>query len=163
MLILLYPAPDRKLHTVLIQRPVYEGVHSAQIAFPGGRRERTDRNLEETALREAEEEVGVDPGRVEMLGKLSEVYIPPSDHIVSPYLAFFPEPPSLRPEPAEVDAILEAPLEFFLGAERIVERRVRAGWNGVILKVPAYEWEGRTIWGATGMMLSELCMCLEEE
>lgn len=161
VLVLLYPGNNGELLSVLIQRPEYDGVHSGQIAFPGGRRERKDPSLEGTALREAKEEIGIDPDRIELIGELSEVYIPPSRYIVSPFVGITHERPEFIPEPAEVAATLEVPIDPFIGPHRIVEKRVRAGKDGVILKVPAYEWKGRTIWGATAMMMSELTMMLE--
>lgn len=161
VLVLLYPGRNGDLLTVLIQRPEYKGIHSGQIAFPGGRKEKEDPSLEGTALREAKEEVGVDPDRIELIGGLSEVYIPPSRYIVSPYVGITHERPEFIPEPAEVAATLEVPIDPFIGSHRIIEKRVRAGKDGVILKVPAYEWKGRTIWGATAMMMSELTMMLE--
>lgn len=162
VLILLYPDQAGRLHTILIQRPSYRGVHASQVAFPGGKKEGADEDVRRTALREAHEEVGVHPSKVELLGALSEVPIPPSGYIVSPFVGYCEERPSLQREESEVDRILEVPLEHFLRADAIASQKVKAGSKGVLLTVPAYEREGRTIWGATAMMISELCMLLEE-
>lgn len=162
-MILLYPDKDGELYTVLIQRPDYRGVHGSQIAFPGGKREKEDPNLETTALRETQEEVGVKRDRIQLIGALSEILIPPSGYIVTPYLAQLSERPSFTREPGEVAAIHEAPIRHFIGDHAIERSKVRAGKEGVILTVPAYNWNGLTIWGATGMMLSELSMLLEED
>lgn len=163
VLILLYPDDHGVLHTALIERPSYRGVHAAQIAFPGGKKEEGDPDLKWTALREAEEEVGIVPGNVELLGSLTAISIPPSGYIVTPYVGTLPGPPSFQREVAEVEAILEAPVQSFLGPEAFVKEKVRAGSEGVILTVPAYRWKGSCIWGATAMMISELAMLLEED
>lgn len=161
VLILLYPDDQGNLHTIFIQRAGGRDVHSSQIAFPGGKREHSDPDLRSTALREAQEEVGVDPGNIRTLGTLTEIFIPPSGYIVAPYLAWSPERPSFTPDPREVKEILEAPIEFFIGDDAIGRRKVRAGKDGVRLLVPAYDCQGFTIWGATAMILSELTMMLE--
>ena len=162
VLLLLYPDASGKLHTVFIHRVGGRDVHSSQVAFPGGRREHKDVNLLATALREAEEEVGIEAGKLRTLGTLTEIFIPPSGYIVAPHVAWTPDRPYLTPAPREVNAIIEAPIEPFIGPEAICTRKVRAGNEGVRIHVPAYEWQGYTIWGATAMMLSELTMMLEE-
>ncbi len=162
VLLLLYPSDPGNLHTLFIQRAGGRKVHSSQIAFPGGKRDHDDPDLQSTALREAKEEVGVDPGQVQLLGPLTEIFIPPSGYLVAPYVGWIAHRPSFLPEPSEVKAILEAPIERFIGPEAIGTRKVRAGKGGVRLTVPAYEWQGHPIWGATAMMLSELTMLLEQ-
>lgn len=156
VLILLYPRPGEGIHTVLIERPETGSVHSGQMAFPGGGKEMEDLDLERTALREAQEELGIQEDKARILGRLSEIYIPPSDYLVTPYLASFHGRPELRPCPVEVADHVEIPLSFFLQKDAIQKRRVRAGKKGVILEVPAFVHEERVIWGATAMMLAEL-------
>ncbi|MFB6257831.1 MAG: CoA pyrophosphatase [Flavobacteriales bacterium] len=162
VLILLYPTASGALYTALIQRPGYGGVHGAQMAFPGGKKENEDLDLEATALREAEEEVGISASKVRILGSLTKLSIPPSGFIVTPFVGCISQTPSFRREPSEVEAILEVPLELFLDEKAIQYQKVRAGKRGVRMTVPAYEWEERIIWGATAMMISELAMLLEE-
>ena len=87
VMILLYPENDT-IHTVLMQRPKSEGVHSAQMAFPGGRKEPFDVDLGATALRETEEEIGVNTEQITVLGALTQIYIPPSNYIVKPYIGY---------------------------------------------------------------------------
>ncbi len=161
VLVLLYPHQGT-LQTVLILRPEYEGVHSGQVAFPGGKREPEDADLSVTALREAQEEVGLDPGRVEVIGSLSEVYIPPSNYIVRPYVAFTPERPDFVPDPREVARVLEYNVEHFLHAHAIRDESVPLA-GGAQLKVGAFNHDGHVIWGATAMMLSEFRMLLNTE
>lgn len=158
VLVLLYPHRDA-LQTVLILRPEYEGVHSGQVAFPGGRREPEDADLSVTALREAQEEVGLIPEQVEVIGTLSEVYIPPSNYIVRPYVAYSPERPDFIPDPREVARVLEYDVEHFLHEKAIKDERIRLA-GGAQLKVGAFNHDGHVIWGATAMMLSEFRMLL---
>ena len=81
VLILLFPE-NKSVKIILILRQQYEGVHSGQVSFPGGRKEKDDKTLIETALRESEEEVGIDADKVMVIGNLTEIYIPPSNFLV---------------------------------------------------------------------------------
>lgn len=154
VLMLLYPHRD-ELHTCLIVRPDYDGVHSGQMAFPGGKREEEDHDLSMTALREAYEEVGIQPESVDIIGCLSEIYIPPSNFLVSPFLGVSAYRPDFLPDQREVAGIVEVPLSLFLDERAIQERAVRIK-QGVELVVPAFDVYGNTVWGATAMMLAEL-------
>jgi len=153
VLILLYPQ-NKTVNTVFILRPQYEGVHSGQVAFPGGKREESDKDITATALREAEEEVGVDRNLVTPIGKLTELYIPPSKALVTPTVGFTEKRPDFVPQPSEVADILESPIEHFLNEGNMgnVDMEVR---GGVLKDVPYYNLNGHKIWGATAMMLSE--------
>ena len=82
VMVLLYPV-DNQLRTAFIKRSEYDGIHSGQIAFPGGKKEKTDQNFEETALRETFEEVGIKSDEIELIGQLSDLFIPPSNFIVT--------------------------------------------------------------------------------
>ena len=154
VLVLLYPAgTEQRLHMVLIRRPDYPGVHSGQIAFPGGARERGE-SLEQTALRETHEEVGVDVGQVSVLGPMSPLYVFASNFNVHPFLAWASERPAFTPCEKEVAAIIELPLERlaeprFYGEEHLTLRGRRV-W------VPSFAAPQARIWGATAMMLAEL-------
>ena len=160
VLILLYPGPDG-LHFPLILRNAYEGVHSRQISFPGGTWEEADGNLQQTALREAQEEVAVQPENVEVMGALSQLYIPPSNFLVQPYLAVARRRPQFVPDPAEVAEVIEAPLTSFQNGDFLGES-VIAHRSGTDLLVPSYTVNGHVVWGATAMMLSELMVILKE-
>ena len=153
VLVLLYPSQE-DWQMVLIERPKYEGVHSGQIAFPGGAREEEDHTLQETALREANEEVGLDTSKVEVLGALSEVYIPPSNFVVRPYVAFTDSVPELMKDEREVEQILHAPVNDFLLPNAIQEEKIKL-YSGVNLKVGAFKHQDHVIWGATAMMIAE--------
>ena len=147
---------DGVWHIPLIKRTPYTGVHSAQISFPGGRREVQDQNLQETAFRETEEEIGVNRSRIQAIGELSSVYIPPSSFLVSPHIAMLSERPSFRVDPKEVDFVMEVPFaQTFLNAMIHEELVTKSGGN-TSLKVNAFSFQGEVIWGATAMVINEL-------
>jgi 8-oxo-dGTP pyrophosphatase MutT (NUDIX family) len=153
VLVLLLPRPDGTPAVVLTVRRETLPDHAGQISFPGGQREGTE-SLAETALREAEEEVALDPAAVELLGTLTPLYIPPSNFCVHPHVGALPHRPSLTPTDREVERILHAPLSRLLAPET----RVVKPWtlHGEDVEVPCYEIEGHAVWGATAMMLAEL-------
>jgi 8-oxo-dGTP pyrophosphatase MutT (NUDIX family) len=153
VLILLYPLNDNPF-LVFIRRIEYDGVHSGQISFPGGEREPADTTLADTALREAWEETGIEPGRVTLLGKLTELYIPPSNYLVTPIVGFTPERPSFRADPSEVQEILEIPLDRLRSSSSLRESKIRLGRDQTVT-APSYDVDGAVIWGATAMILSE--------
>lgn len=154
VLFLIYPLNDGEAGTVLIQRPKYDGVHGGQISFPGGGFEQGDETLMYTALREAHEEVNVDPESVEVLGKLTDLYIPPSNHLVSPYVALAEKRPSFKPDPKEVETIIELPLSLFFNQEVLQTTPISLS-DGRTLMCPCYLTNGHVVWGATAMMISE--------
>lgn len=153
VLLLLYPC-DEKVKLVLMLRPDYNGVHSGQISFPGGKYEDGDDDLIFTALREAREEIGIDVARVQILGQLTEMYIPPSNYIVSPVVAYLLKPPQFSADPLEVAKIIEVTTEELLDESNDVQAEVKV-YNGKNLTVPAFCIRDNIIWGATAMILSE--------
>lgn len=158
--LLLYPV-NGILHNVLIQRPTYEGVHSAQIAFPGGKVEESDLDLWMTAKRETFEEVGVKMDSLKLIGALTEVYIPPSNFLVQPYVAYLDHEPSFIPDAIEVDKIIEYPAEYLLRDDILKETRIQHS-NQVSIKAPYLDIHGHVVWGATGMMLMEFRQILKQ-
>ncbi len=153
VLAFLYPVAG-EAHLVLTQRPSYQGVHSDQISFPGGQLEAADLDLADTALREAEEEVGLKREVVQLLGALTELYIPPSNFLVQPYLGYSLERPVFTAQPTEVKEILEVPLAFFLDSRFQTVKTLQVREQQ--LETPCYLLEDKIIWGATAMMLKEL-------
>ena len=146
---------------VFIQRPDYDGAHSGQIAFAGGGVEPSDRNTAETALRETYEEIGVLPETIEILGSLSELYIPVSNFLVYPYIGYTPARPEFLLDPVEVAGIIELPLQHFFEPERQSFGDIHIGIHNYLLKdVPFYIVEDKKLWGATAMMLSEFVAIL---
>lgn len=160
ILILLFPM-DKSLCTVLIQRPVYDGVHSGQVAFPGGKYEDSDGELKQTALREAFEEVGILPDQVEILGNLTDVYITPSNFLVSPFVGYMNTPPEFIINSYEVERIITPAVQDLSKEENKGIKSIPHS-NGYKIKTPYYEIEGLTIWGATAMIISELNAVLAE-
>lgn len=145
---------NNQIMLVFIQRPVYNGVHSGQIAFPGGRYENTDSSFLETALRETEEEIGVSREKIKIIGKLSPLYIPPSNFLVNPYVGYMNEIPQFNPDPVEVHEVFALNV-FDLLKDECLQMREVIGKNYRFM-APCFYHDNRLIWGATSMMLSEL-------
>lgn len=158
-LLLLY-FKNKEAYFVLIQRVSYKGVHSGQIAFPGGKQEATDADFEETALRETEEEIGVLQKDVEIIGKLSNIYIPPSNFYVYPYIGFYKgKDINFSPQLTEVAKVIEVPLKELL-KENVIQNIDVTVKNDSKMTVPAFVLPQCTIWGATAIILSEFCEIL---
>ncbi|PSQ96253.1 MAG: CoA pyrophosphatase [Bacteroidetes bacterium SW_9_63_38] len=156
VLALLLPEEERPV-LVLTARHDELSDHSGQISFPGGRRE-GDETLSETALREADEEIGLSPTTVRLLGALTPLYIPPSNFCVHPFVGAAARALPLHPTDREVNQILRVPLDRLLAPEtRVVEP-----WtlHEEEVEVPYYDVEGHTVWGATAMMIAELLATL---
>jgi len=143
-------------HTVLIQRtknPLDR--HSGQVSFPGGKQDKSDESLAHTALREVEEEIGIPPSQIEILGALTDLYIPVSNFIVHPFVGVLTSAPQFSPQPGEVDSILTPSIPHFQQAENKYLKELVVG-TGVLLKdVPCFLVEGHAVWGATAMIMSE--------
>lgn len=150
-----------EIHTVLMKRPSYKGVHSGQVSFPGGKKEEEDDDLIMTALREAHEEVGIIPEKVNIIGALSELYIPPSNFLVLPVMGYMKEKPKLVPDPQEVEAILEVPFKHFFQEASLKEGDIPVG-NGYKIRAPYFDVEGHVVWGATAMILNEMMEIVTE-
>lgn len=155
VLALLYPK-NGELYTVLMMRNTYKGVHSNQVSFPGGELEKQDASLWHTALREANEEVGLPENKVIKISELTKVYIPPSRFLVTPFLAFAENAPNFIPDKHEVRRIIEAPISLFLDQKNILEKNLFIETYNAKIPVKYYDVEGETVWGATAMMLSEV-------
>jgi 8-oxo-dGTP pyrophosphatase MutT (NUDIX family) len=137
--------------------------HGGQISFPGGKRETQDPTLKDTALREAEEEVGVSSQKIELLGELTELYIPVSNFKVHPHVGFVADTPKFAPEVKEVRTILEVPFEHFLNAANRKQIDLKIAKNLTLRNVPYFDVLGKIVWGATAMMMSELLEILEKD
>lgn len=147
---------DDRWRTVLIERTVNpRDRHSGQVSFPGGRYEEQDGDLVNVALREAHEEVGVSPVEVEVLGRLTELYIPVSNYVVHPFVGVLLGAPMFRPQPGEVEAILTPPIDLFSQPENRKMTDLSVAQGVKLKEVPYFEVEGRIVWGATAMIMSE--------
>jgi 8-oxo-dGTP pyrophosphatase MutT (NUDIX family) len=158
VLILFYPS-DNQIFIPLILRPQYDGVHGGQMAFPGGRAEKEDENLIRTALREAQEEIGVRVSDVIILGKLTKLFIPPSNFYVQPVVGYLTRKPEFYPDPREVDKVIEIGLEDLKNPKIIGRKTLNV--RGVEIDTPFYDILNTTVWGATAMMISELLVVIE--
>jgi 8-oxo-dGTP pyrophosphatase MutT (NUDIX family) len=144
-----------------MQRPEYDGTHSGQVSFPGGKVEEFDEDRIATALREAREEVRIIPEEVTILGQLSELYIPPSNFLVFPIVGYSNKRPDFIPDEREVVDIIELPLAEILKPENIGTTSIVA--NKIFrFDSPTFVFNERIVWGATAMMLAELKVLLEE-
>jgi 8-oxo-dGTP pyrophosphatase MutT (NUDIX family) len=155
VLILLYPWQD-KIYTVFMKRPPYDGTHGGQVSFPGGKWESDDPSLEFTALRESREEIGIVPDDIQIIGKLTELYIPPSNFHVHPFLGVCQSKPNFIIDPKEVDIIIEVPVEDFFKEDVIQTYRRQNAILGREVETPYYHIAGERIWGATAMLMAEL-------
>jgi 8-oxo-dGTP pyrophosphatase MutT (NUDIX family) len=152
VLLLLYPR-DRELLIAYFKRPEYDGHHSGQIAFPGGKWEEKDNTLQETALRETQEEFGLNPERIKILGKLSPLFIPISNMEVTPFVGYINHSPTFTPQPEEVSYIIEIPLKCIIdNTKKTCKVKHR---NNIEIETPMYIFENEEIWGATAMITSE--------
>lgn len=157
VLLLLYRKEGR-LRLLLTRRTDRVLHHRGQISFPGGE-QHPGESLEATALRETQEELGLDLASVKVMGKLTPLYIPPSNFCIYPTVAFLPGIPEFRPQPEEVADIIDVPLEHFLGSRNIRYETWNLGDRTAV--VPFYEFEGHKIWGATAMVLAEFLALLD--
>ncbi len=151
---LFYPNAKNETHLVLILRKTYKGVHSAQIGFPGGKLEENETN-EAAALRETEEEVGIKQDTITVLKSLTQIYIPPSNFYVQPFIGILKSTPIFKKQDSEVEEVLEVKLKDFLSNTSLTTKNVTTS-NGLKIKVPAYNLNSHLVWGATAMMLSEV-------
>ncbi len=153
VLITLYPK-NGTTNTVFMLRQSYDGVHSGQVSFPGGRKESGDDTLVSTAIREAHEEMNIEPDQLQVLGTLSELYIPPSNYLVLPVVAYCSEVPDFIAEESEVAEIIESDLNFLFDPQCRKETILNV--RGYEIEAPYYDVNGHIVWGATAMILSEL-------
>lgn len=154
VMMLFYPK-NNKTHLVLIVRNTYPGVHSSQIAFPGGKSEAFDASLSATALRETHEEIGIAPHQIQLIRPFTQLYIPPSNFMVYPYLGFSTSELEFNPDPNEVAGIIELPLTEFLDEKNVILRQMTTSYS-LEIQVPTFNIQGHYVWGATAMILSEL-------
>ncbi len=158
VLVLLFPEKD-DWHVALMERSSHNpnDRHGGQISFPGGSFDpENDPSLLHTALREAHEEMGIEPKDAEVLGALTDLYIPVSNFHVFPFVACLRAAPVFVPQEEEVSAILTAPISFFTDEKSVQITELVLGGNFVLKDVPCFMVEGRVMWGATAMIMSEL-------
>jgi 8-oxo-dGTP pyrophosphatase MutT (NUDIX family) len=158
VLILLYPKEGRP-HIVLTLRTHGMEYHQGQISLPGGRQEPGE-SLEQTALRETQEELSVDIESLKVIGAITPLYIPPSRYCIYPYVAFSERRPVFQPSPLEVAEVIEVPL-YHLTDSNNAKKEL---WivRGIEMTVPFYAFGDYKIWGATAMVLAEFLAVIEK-
>lgn len=141
-------------HTILIKRSVYDGLHSGQVSFPGGKHEELDTDLLATALREANEEIGINPKDVKIIGTLTPLYIPVSNMMVLPVVGLIPEPKNLKLNLQEVEYTIDISLMHLKDKANVSVKTFNV--NGKPISAPYFAAKNEVIWGATAMIISEL-------
>ena len=143
---------------VLTRRHAKLNNHAGQISLPGGQQDR-DESLEQTALREAREEIGIEPAEIEVLGRLNQVYIPPSDFTVVPFVGWCTDCPDFIRSPAEVDEIIEASVEDLLKPATLTSGPMQIG--EIQQLVAYYQVDNHRVWGATAIILNEFLLRIQ--
>ena len=155
---------NEEWHVVLIERNANDrDHHGGQISFPGGKVEPADTSLLHTALRETEEEVGIAQQKVNVLGGLSELYIPVSNFQVHPFIGFLDHQPAYTIQEEEVHQVIEVPLSHFQNPATLQIKDVRINKHLSLKNVPYFDVKGKVLWGATAMMMSELMAVIGSE
>ena len=152
--VLLTLFPDNgELFTCFIRRPETMKNHAGQISFPGGRQEKQDPDLIATALRESQEEVGLIPSEIDILGRLSPLYVPVSNFFISPVVGWSDSKPGFQINHNEVDDLILVPVNELLAPDAIQTTTIET--NQGSREVPCFRFNGHIIWGATAMIFSE--------
>jgi 8-oxo-dGTP pyrophosphatase MutT (NUDIX family) len=159
VLILLYE-DGGKIRFPLIKRAEYNGAHSGQISLPGGKAEPGEDSIQ-TALREAHEEIGIDPINVKVIGRLSDFFVIPSNFLVTPVVAISTAQVLFRPDPHEVVRILSGDIDELVREDAIRTREIIAAGH-FRMNAPHFEIQNEVVWGATAMMLNEFRFVLRE-
>ena len=153
--LVLFYAKENEPYIAMMQRPKYDGTHSGQVSFPGGKQEETDRDIEHTALREAHEEVGIIMSDVQIIGQLTDVYIPVSKFNVSPVVGFVDYHPEFIIDHHEVEELIELKLSDLTSINKLQSTKIKLK-NNTILNAPSFVFNDKIVWGATALMLNEL-------
>ncbi len=156
VLILIYQK-DESIFFVLIKRKDYDGHHGGQVSFPGGKKENGE-TIKETALRETEEEIGIEKDSISILGTLSQVYIPPSNFLITPFIGYINHVPHFKIQEREVEYIIEVPIEQLLKESNVKIKKIpltKYAKVNIEMEAPYFELNKQIVWGATALVLSE--------
>jgi len=151
----------QSIKLVLTQRQSYQGNHANQISFPGGKLESVDNSIEDAALRETEEEIGVSRQNISILGKLTDVYIPVSQFMVHPFIGIHEGIPDFTLEEREVKRLIAVDLFDLLDQQKRTAEKIAVSPQLTMKDVPAFNFNGDIVWGATALMLNELKYILQ--
>ncbi|MGJ3234291.1 NUDIX hydrolase [Marivirga sp.] len=160
VMIALYP-DEGKIYFPLMQRPPYQGIHGGQVSLPGGKKEESDHDLIETAIRETFEEIGVKISDNEVIGSLSDLNVTASNFIVKPIISILKKKPDFIRDPREVEHIFHAEVQHLIHPQTLQETELTVAQE-VRLKAPFFNIEDKVVWGATAMILSEFVEILKE-
>ena len=153
---ILFFQEDNVLKMIVIRRSVYVGIHSGQIAFPGGRYEEEDGDVRVTALREIEEEIGISEEKIEIIGRLSDIYVPPSNFLISVFVGHLAEKPQYKIDEREVDEVIEIPFSDFFKPYVIKQKDFYVNSIKAVSNAPYFDVTNAEIWGASAMVICEL-------
>lgn len=159
VLILLYEEKG-KIMFPLTKRPDYMGTHGGQISLPGGKTEGAETRIE-TALREAEEEIGISASKINVLGSLTEFFVIPSNFLITPVIGYLNETPDFKPDSKELKKIIYTSVDDLLRDDAVHTKEIMAA-NMFPMSAPHFEIENEIVWGATAMMLNEFRMILKD-
>ena len=154
VLALFYPGIDNMTNILLMLRASYNGVHSSQISFPGGKKDKKDPSLQDTALRETEEEIGIAKNDIMIFREMTKTYIPPSNFMVTPFLGILNTNPRFKTN-EEVERLIEVSVKELLNEKSITSKNLTTSYMKNV-DVPCFKLNDYTVWGATAMMLSEI-------
>ena len=154
VLALFYPNQNGHTCLALTLRPNYSGTHSSQVSFPGGKQEVKDRNLEETALRETFEEIGIEPAEIETIRKITNVYIPPSNFLVTPFIGIAKNKLKFIKN-HEVEKMIEVPIKDLLN-DSFLAIDTKKTFYAEKVGIPYFNFDNQMVWGATAMIISEI-------
>ena len=160
VLVVFYP-DENKIQLPLILRPAYDGKHGGQMALPGGKMELMDESLARTALREAQEEIGIKAIDVKILGELTEIFIPVSNFSVKPFVGVLDYKPDFFPDQREVEKIFEVSFNSFVNQKELVYKPIKIASK--VVDVPGYEIDDQWVWGATALIMHELIEVFNKE
>ena len=147
---------DKELKVIFIRRSFYVGIHAGQIAFPGGRYEEADGNVENTAKREIEEEIGITSDKIQILGRLTDIYVPPSNFLISIFVGYLSQKPIYKIDEREVAEVIEIKLSDFFKENIIHEKEFVVPSAKSSTRALYYEVGNIELWGASAMVMTEL-------
>ena len=153
---ILFHPNNNKVYFTLILRNEYKGVHSNQIGLPGGRFENKDKDIFQTALRETNEEIGVNSNKITLIKKLNNIYVPPSNYDIFPFMVYTADKVEFIIDKNEVQEVINIEIDQLINSEIVKTKASQISNRQIDALVPAYKLGGHYVWGATAMILSEV-------
>jgi len=159
--LILFYVKDSQIYIPLTQRHDYKGTHGGQVSLPGGKIEPSDGSLIDTALRETHEEIGISRSAINVMGTLTDLYIPPSNFRVTPVVGFIDYLPKFKLDAFEVKELIETPLSWLTDDKKLKQKEIIVR-NQFSINAPYFDIQEKIVWGATAMILSELRTIIKE-